>query len=453
MSKKQKSSDVKSGYYGYHSETDSSIKRNKSKSPKAKNGNGGKIFGIVLILLQVVLSIAFVGLFLSKGFAFVSAGIVAGIIAVLIIFIGLVLFLLQKSKNAQTFGKIISIIMIIILALGCYYLSSDLSKFTSGDKLSDKPFVVFVSASDSFGSFDENTLERSDTNILAVVNPKNHNVLMVSTPRDYYVPVQAKAVAPESYDKLTHVGLYGNGTAKNDDGTSASVSDWQWAYEVSWNPGNRALMNTLKSLYDINITNENYHYVKLNFTGFAQLIDSMGGITVNVDTPFSTRTYASYGDEDTGERKTYTYKKGKMEMNGATALTFARERHAFANGDMQRNKNQVKVLKAIEKKALSGNTLLRFNSIIDAIENCFVTNIDISSSVNLLKDGGTDGWNIMSFGVTGTPARQTCTYTGTSLSVVMQDEESVSHASELIQMTLDGKTAQEIKKQIKAYNK
>ena len=59
----------------------------------------------------------------------------------------------------------------------------------------------------------------------------------------------------------------------------------------------------------------------------------------------------------------------------------------------------------------------------------------------------------MSFGVTGTPARQTCTYTGTSLSVVMQDEESVSHASELIQMTLDGKTAQEIKKQIKAYNK
>ena len=179
----------------------------------------------------------------------------------------------------------------------------------------------------------------------------------------------------------------------------------------------------------------------------------MGGITVNVDKPFRTRTYASYGDDDTGERKTYTYTKGKMKMDGATALTFARERHSFANGDMQRNKNQVKVLKAIEKKALSGNTLLRYNSILDAIENCFATNIDISSSINLLKDGGSDGWNIMSFSVIGTPSRQICTFTGTSLSVVMQDEESVNRASNLIKMTLDGKSTEEIKKQIKAYNK
>lgn len=454
MSKKQKGSDIKTGYYGYQSETGTTTNKKAKKAKKQKSGNAGKVLGIILILLQLALSVTFVWLFLSKGFAFATAGTVAGVIAVLIVFLALVLFLLQRSKNAQTFGKIISVIVIILLALGCYFLSHDLSKLTTGDKLDDKPFVVFVSASDSFGSFDEDTLERSDTNIIAVVNPKNHNVLMISTPRDYYVPVQAKIVAPESYDKLTHIGLYGNGTAKKkSDGTAATVSDWQWAYEVSWNPGNKALMDTLKTLYNINISSKRYHYVKLNFTGFADLIDAMGGITVNVDTPFSTRTYASYGDKDTGERKTYTYKKGKMEMDGDTALTFARERHSFASGDMQRNKNQVKVLKAIEKKALSGNTLLRYNSILDAIEDCFTTNIDISSSINLLKDGGTDGWNIMSFAVTGTPARQVCTYTGTSLSVVMQDEESVKHASELIQMTLDGKDTKEIKKQIKAYSK
>lgn len=453
MSKKQKGSDIKTGYYGYQSETTASNKKRTSNVKKQKSGNAGKVFGIILILLQLALSVTFVWLFLSKNFAFATTGIVAGVIAVLIVFLALVLFLLQKSKNAQTFGKIISIIIIIILALGCYLLSSDLSKLTTGDKLDDEPFVVFVSANDTFGAFDENTLGRSDTNILAIVNPKKHNVLMVSTPRDYYVPVQAKIVAPESYDKLTHVGLYGNGTAKNSDGTAATVSDWQWAYQVTWNPGNRALMNTLKSLYNIDISNKRYHYVKLNFTGFAELIDAMGGITVNVDTPFNTRTYASYGDEDTGERKTYTYTKGKMKMDGATALTFARERHSFANGDMQRNKNQVKVLKAIEHKALSGNTLLHYNSILDAIDNCFATNIDISSSINLLKDGGTDGWNIMSFSVVGTPSRQICTYTGTSLSVVMQNEASVNHASDLIKMTLDGKSTEEIKKQIKAYNK
>ena len=451
MSKKQKDTDIKSGYYGYSSETNSAVNK---KAKKGKNGNVGKTVGIILILIQLLLSVVFVWLFLSKGFAFATAGVVATIIAVLIIFLALVLLLLQKSKNAQTFGKVISVIMSIILALGCYFLSADLSKLTTGDKLDDKPFVVFVSASDSFGSFDENTLERSDTNIIAVVNPKNHNVLLVSTPRDYYVPVQAKIVAPESYDKLTHVGLYGNGTGTNkSDGATATTSSWQWACEVSWNPGNKALMNTLKALYNINITNKRYHYVKLNFTGFSDLIDAMGGITVNVDTPFSTRTYASYGEKDTGERKTYTYTKGKMKMDGATALTFARERHSFANGDMQRNQNQVKVLKAIEKKALSGNTLLRYNSILDSIDNCFATNIDISSCVNLLKDGGTDGWNIMSFSVIGTPSREICTFTGSSLSVVMQNEESVSHAKELIQMTLDGKATKEIKKKIRAYNK
>lgn len=451
MSKKQKGTDIKSGYYGYSSETNSAVNK---KAKKGKNGNAGKTVGIILILIQLLLSVVFVWLFLSKGFAFATAGIVAAVIAVLIVFLALVLFLLQKSKNAQIFGKVISVIMIIILALGCYFLSADLSKLTTGDKLDDKPFVVFVSASDSFGSFDENSLERSDTNIIAVVNPKNHNVLMVSTPRDYYVPVQAKIVAPESYDKLTHVGLYGNGTGTNkSDGATATTSSWQWACEVSWNPGNKALMNTLKTLYNINIPNKRYHYVKLNFTGFSELIDAMGGITVNVDIPFSTTTYASYGEKDTGERKTYTYTKGKMKMDGATALTFARERHSFANGDMQRNKNQVKVLKAIEKKALSGNTLLRYNSILDAIDNCFATNIDISSCINLLKDGGTGGWNIMSFSVVGTPARQVCTFTGSSLSVVMQNEESISHASELIQMTMDGKPAKEIKKKIRAYNK
>ena len=179
----------------------------------------------------------------------------------------------------------------------------------------------------------------------------------------------------------------------------------------------------------------------------------MGGVTVKVDKPFSTTTYASYGDTETKERKKYTYTKGNMKMDGATALTYARERHSFGNGDMERNKNQVKVLKAIEKKALSGTTLLHYNSILDAIENSFTTDMDISSSINLLKDGGSDGWNIMSFGVIGTPSKDLCTYTGTYLATVLQDKDSVARATDLMNMTLNGKTTQEIKKQIKKYNK
>ncbi|MFR4319546.1 MAG: LCP family protein [Eubacterium sp.] len=122
---------------------------------------------------------------------------------------------------------------------------------------------------------------------MAIVNPKQHNLLLVST-LETIVPVQAKAVAKEkagsysSYDKLTHVGLYGNGTATNSSGQSVTASDWQWAQEVTWNPGYTALMDTLKHLYNFNVTNKDYHYVKINFTGFADLIDALGGIDVNV---------------------------------------------------------------------------------------------------------------------------------------------------------------------------
>lgn len=58
-------------------------------------------------------------------------------------------------------------------------------------------------------------------------------------------------------------------------------------------------------------------------------------------------------------------------MDGATALTYARERHSFANGDMQRNRNQVAVLKALEKKLLSGTMLINYNKILDAIKGMF----------------------------------------------------------------------------------
>ncbi len=455
MSKKQFSdSSSKTGYYGYSSES-----RNISSGKKSTKNSSSKlrhsaIIGVILALIQLAVSVVFVGLVLYKNFAFISVPILTGIIIVLIILLAVVLSTQKGSLTVKRVGKVISVIVIIIL-LVLTYLIAPLARM-SGKRVSTDPFVVFVSANDTFGEFDDETIGRSDTNILAVINPKTYTILMISTPRDYYVPVQAEGVAPESYDKLTHVGLYGNGTAYNSSGEDVTASDWRWAYEVNWHPGCEALMDTLQYIYDFDIPEDSYHYVKLNFTGFAELIDALGGITVDVDVPFSTTTYASYGDEDTGERKTYTYTEGEMKMDGDTALTFARERHSFAAGDMQRNQNQVKVLNAISDKLLSGTTLLHYTSIIDAIQNSFSTDMDISSMVSLQTqismDSDYNGWNIMSFGVEGQSSRQICTYTGTSLSVVLQDEDSNNRATNLINMVLDGESADAIKQQIDTYN-
>ena len=92
-------------------------------------------------------------------------------------------------------------------------------------------------------------------------------------------------------------------------------------------------MNTLSNLYGIQINGKalttdspEYHYLRLNFTGFSELIDELGGITVNVEEGFSTYTYANYTDKDMqtnkSKRKKYTFTKGKMKMDGATALTY-----------------------------------------------------------------------------------------------------------------------------------
>lgn len=450
MGKKQnKISEARTGDYGYRSET-----RNVSKgNVKKKKSGGGKVFGVLLVLLQLILSITFIGLVVYKRLAFVTAPVLAGMIGVLIALLALVLFLLQKSGKAPIGGKVISIIVIVILAL-LVYLVAPLPKM-SGSKVSDDPFIVVISAADTFGELDNEQNTRTDTNILAVINPKTYSVLMISTPRDYYVPVQAKSVALESYDKLTHVTLYGNGIAYKD-GQELTSSDWQWAYEVQWQPGQDALMDTLQYLYKYDIDDNHYHYAKVNFTGFANLIDALGGVTVDVEVPFSTEAYASYDENHEGS-KIYTYTKGKMKMDGATALTYARERHSFASGDMQRNKNQVAVLKAMEEKLLSASTLLNYNKILDAVQDSFSTDLDISSLVNLqlALSGKRDysGWNIMSYSVTGPTSWQILTYTGSSKSVVLQDEQSVSNATNLINMVLDGDDASAIKKKIKEYNK
>lgn len=451
MSKKRYSDSGSTGYYGYSSES-----RNTQANKKSKNSGKGKIspLGIILLIIQLILSISLVGLLIYINLDFVTLPILIGVIAVLIILLLIVFFMQKGSKNIKRAGKVISVIVIIIVLLLNYVLAPFWRM--SGKKVSMDPFVVYVSAADTFGTLGEETNARSDTNIIAVVNPKTQAALIVSTPRDYYVAIQAKSVAPESYDKLTHVGLYGNGIAYGDNNEELSASDWGWGYETKWGNGNNALMDTLQYLYDFNVPEDNYHYAKLNFTGFARFIDALGGITVEVDQGFSTKTYASY-EEDDKQRKTYTYTEGEMEMDGDMALTFARERKSFAAGDMQRNKNQVKVLNAIADKLLSGSTLLRYTDIVNSIKDCFTTDIDISSMVSLQTQVAAtenyNGWNIMSYSVNGTSSRQICTYTGTSLSVVMQDEESVSNAKNLINMVINGETADTIKAQIETYNK
>lgn len=254
--------------------------------------------------------------------------------------------------------------------------------------VTSEPFVVYLSGSDTRSKM--LSTSRSDVNILMVVNPISKQILMVNTPRDYYVPNPAGRGA---LDKLTHCGIYG---------ISCSVG-------------------ALANLYS---TPVNY-YAQINFTGFETLIDAIGGVTVDSDYAFK------------------TFSVGENHLNGSDALVFARDRHSFATGDNQRGKNQMKILTAVIDKLSTGTIIMHHAQILNSLQGMFVTNLSGDEINSLVKMQLNDGakWNIKSFAVTGNGgSNYTYSMPNFRAYVMYQDANLVSSASALIQRVLNGET-------------
>lgn len=245
-------------------------------------------------------------------------------------------------------------------------------------------FTVYISGSDS--RYGLNYRSNSDVNILAVVNPNTRQVLLVSTPRDYYIPL---SISNGEKDKLTHAGIYG--------------------VDVS--------MDTLAMLYDTSVE----YYFKVHFAGFEKIVDALGGITVYSEVSFTTNEGVQFH-------------KGYNTVNGAQALAFARERKSFATGDRQRGENQMKVIRGAIDKMLSPAILSNFSGVMQSLEKSFAMNIpyDLISTLvrDQLENGG--GWEIISCSVDGSDDEQP-TYTHPSSTYVMvPDEADVNQAKALI---------------------
>jgi LCP family protein required for cell wall assembly len=261
-------------------------------------------------------------------------------------------------------------------------------------KITEKPFVIYVSGSDT-RNFNL-AVSRSDVNILVVVNPVTKQVLLLNTPRDYYVET---SISPGSYDKLTHCGIYGIDCS----------------------------MDTLGNLYDEQVD----YYMQINFSGFTKLVDSLGGITVESEKSF----YCSEGG--------YYISQGTNTLNGTVALSYVRERKAFSDGDNSRGRHQMQAIQAIMEKVSSGSTVLtNYTDILDSMEGMFSTNLSSQDMSELVKMQLSDmaSWNIKSFAVSGSGSSMRTYSMPTQRSYVMiPDEEEVAYAKELVDKVIDGK--------------
>ena len=360
--------------------------------------------GTVLLILQAVLSIAaFVQLWRTQ----MLPTLYLVIIAVLLVLFWLLVKRCQEFKVPGRVSRVFSVFLCAALALGCVWAQQGLSALdnvTSGlitgaeaNKITKEPFVVYLSGVDNRGELTEKA--RSDVNILAVVNPSTKQVALINTPRDYYVDL----AGTNSKDKLTHAGLYGVETS----------------------------MATLGNLYGINVD----HYIRINFAGFISIIDAVGGVDVYSDQAFTSVGSPGYYDPT-------TFAEGWNHLDGKSALAFARERHAFASGDIQRGINQMKVIDAMVDKLKSPTVLMSFSKLMDAVSDCFVTSLSQEQISALVRMQLSDlaNWNIQSYTVTGSSGKSTQCYSakGQNLYVMKPDENSVNEAKALIASVLGG---------------
>lgn len=378
------------------------------RSSSSGSGAGAALppskLGAVLLVLQAVLSLAsLVQLWRTRMLPALYLVIIAAILALLWVLVRRC----QEYKVPGTVSRVFSVALCAVMAMGCIWAQQGLSalgSMTNGlltgmeaAKITKEPFVVYLSGVDTRGELTEKA--RSDVNILAVVNPKTKQVALINTPRDYYVDL----AGTNSKDKLTHAGLYGVETS----------------------------METLGNLYGVEVTD----YIRINFAGFMSIVDALGGVDVYSDQAFTSVGSPGYYDPT-------SFVEGWNHLDGKAALAFARERHAFASGDIQRGIDQMKVIDAMLNKIKSPALLMNFSKLMDAASDCFVTSLSqdqISALVRMQLSDFAE-WDIQSCTVTGSSGTSTKCYSakGQKLYVMKPDESSVNKAKELIASVLGG---------------
>ena len=258
--------------------------------------------------------------------------------------------------------------------------------------ITKEAFNIYISGIDSYGKI--TSVSRSDVNMVVTVNPKTHKVLLTSIPRDYYVKLNG--INTNLKDKITHAGIHGIDTS----------------------------VKTVEDLLAIDIN----YYAKVNFTSLIKIVDELGGIDVDCDEAFR-----AYYEED--EVVNYSFKKGINHLNGKQALAYARERKSLQDGDVGRVKHQQQLIEALLNKALSKDILLKYNSLLNALNDKFVTNMGSENITKFMKQQIKEmpSWEVEKYTLEGTNAHEyTYSYKTVKSYVMMPKEESVTKAKEMI---------------------
>ena len=266
----------------------------------------------------------------------------------------------RKKRRKFRFGRFIGFLLILSIIGGISYYAYDVfysAKNTSSKiyqkldtskiknsreeekiEITKDPFTILLVGVEN----QEGGKGRSDVLMLFTVNPKTKQITELSIPRDTrtYVP------AADKRTKITHSYSYG---------------------------GIEATIGAVNELIDVPID----YYITTNFKGFEDIVDTLGG--VKVDVPFTFKAQL------TKSLKWKTFHKGKMDLNGNEALAYVRMRKSDPRGDFGRNERQKQVIKAVIDKGTSFSSITKVDNVLDNLGDNVKTNIPPSKMVSFIK--------------------------------------------------------------------
>lgn len=240
------------------------------------------------------------------------------------------------------------------------YTSSKTIKKTTIKGSISKPFTLLLMGVDSAKEGIKGSSFNGDSLNLITFNPETLNSTILSIPRDTYLPISC--FKNQRKNKITHAAWYGQD----------------------------CMIKTIENMVDINVD----YYVKINFKGLVQIVDSLGGI--NVDVPYS---FCEQNSERKWGDKTIYLEKGYKLINGEEALALSRNRKSnkdkcspiwtnHDSNDFIRGQNQQLIIKGILEKLKDVKSIDTVNDIFDSVSNNFETNMstnEILSLYNILK--------------------------------------------------------------------
>lgn len=353
-----------------------------------------------LIMLELITMIMLGIIFFNIPIIPISWFVLLEIISVLIL---LITWSMRKKEKIQTPVAVVNIAGIVLVSVICIYMVRTeqaligSSKTVGGKKQNninweDQTVCCYISGIEGKQVLSSKKIQYSDVNILAVINPDTHKILLVNTPRDclFNVPDRDNVV-----EKIDAMNLHGKNAARK----------------------------TLENLYDVKIDCT----VTVSYKALKQIVNAVGGVEVYAEEAF---------DSDWG----YTYQEGKNFVDGDAALSFVRERHHLSEGDVERGRHQQNMIKAILEKIQANKSMDLFEQLLDIWERNIETTLSVKSLEKLIQWQLSDSekWSIDSMGIVGTPSSaMTDSSGGEEIYVLMPDKDSIEKAIKQIRIMYD----------------